>query len=133
MWALVMLARLRSAASLANPGLTPLPFAPAIRRLLCDQDPGTQPPSSTLNTQHRPHRRLALRAFTSPPANYKHSLDHTQIDAMVSFTAILLLAGAVMHAQAQDFTDLVGTWSSKSNSTFTGDVRKQFLPACGRC
>lgn len=26
-----------------------------------------------------------------------------------------------MHAQAQDFTDLVGTWSSKSNSTFTGD------------
>ncbi|KAF3052851.1 Reversal of tor2 lethality [Didymella keratinophila] len=40
---------------------------------------------------------------------------------MVSFTAILLLAGAVMHAQAQDFTDLVGTWSSKSNSTLTGD------------
>ncbi|KAF1926450.1 uncharacterized protein M421DRAFT_422778 [Didymella exigua CBS 183.55] len=40
---------------------------------------------------------------------------------MVSFTAILLLAGAVMHAQAQDFSDLVGTWSSKSNSTFTGD------------
>jgi hypothetical protein len=43
---------------------------------------------------------------------------------MVSFTAILLLAGAVMQAQAQDFTDLVGTWSSKSNSTVTGDVRK---------
>lgn len=41
---------------------------------------------------------------------------------MVSFTAMLLLAGAVMHAQAQDFSDLVGTWSSKSNSTFTGDV-----------
>ncbi|KAF3037685.1 Reversal of tor2 lethality [Didymella heteroderae] len=40
---------------------------------------------------------------------------------MVSFTAMLLLAGAVMHAQAQDFSDLVGTWSSKSNSTFTGD------------
>jgi hypothetical protein len=48
----------------------------------------------------------------------------TQTNAMVSFTAILLLAGAVMQAQAQDFTDLVGTWSSKSNSTFTGDVRK---------
>ena len=42
---------------------------------------------------------------------------------MVSFTTLLLAAGAVMHAQAQDFTDLVGTWSSKSNSTFTGDVR----------
>lgn len=41
---------------------------------------------------------------------------------MVSFKAALLLAGAVMYAQAQDFTDLVGTWSSKSNSTFTGDV-----------
>lgn len=41
---------------------------------------------------------------------------------MVSFTSMLLLAGAVMHAQAQDFSDLVGTWSSKSNSTFTGDV-----------
>jgi hypothetical protein len=40
---------------------------------------------------------------------------------MVSFTTLLLAAGAVMHAQAQDFTDLVGTWSSKSNSTFTGD------------
>jgi hypothetical protein len=48
----------------------------------------------------------------------------TQTNAMVSFTAMLLLAGAVMQAQAQDFTDLVGTWSSKSNSTFTGDVRK---------
>lgn len=42
---------------------------------------------------------------------------------MVSFKAALLLAAAAMHAQAQDFTDLVGTWSSKSNSTFTGDVR----------
>ncbi|KAF1361055.1 hypothetical protein EJ07DRAFT_112424 [Lizonia empirigonia] len=40
---------------------------------------------------------------------------------MVSFKAALLLAAAAMHAQAQDFTDLVGTWSSKSNSTFTGD------------
>ncbi|KZM21052.1 Reversal of tor2 lethality [Ascochyta rabiei] len=40
---------------------------------------------------------------------------------MVSFKAALLLAGAVMYAQAQDFTDLVGTWTSKSNSTFTGD------------
>ncbi|KAL1605936.1 Reversal of tor2 lethality [Nothophoma quercina] len=40
---------------------------------------------------------------------------------MVSFTTLLLAAGAVMNAQAQDFTDLVGTWSSKSNSTFTGD------------
>jgi hypothetical protein len=40
---------------------------------------------------------------------------------MVSFKAVLLLAGAVMHAHAQDFTDLVGTWSSKSNSTFTGN------------
>ncbi|KAF2999781.1 Reversal of tor2 lethality [Curvularia kusanoi] len=39
---------------------------------------------------------------------------------MVSFKAALLLAAAVMHAQAQDFSDLVGTWSSKSNSTFTG-------------
>jgi hypothetical protein len=48
----------------------------------------------------------------------------TQTNAMVSFTAMLLLAGAVMQAQAQDFTDLVGTWSSKSNSAFTGDVRK---------
>jgi hypothetical protein len=42
---------------------------------------------------------------------------------MVSFKAALLVAAAVMHAQAQDFTDLVGTWSSKSNSTFTGPVR----------
>jgi len=39
---------------------------------------------------------------------------------MVSFKAALLVAAAVVHAQAQDFTDLVGTWSSKSNSTFTG-------------
>jgi len=42
---------------------------------------------------------------------------------MMSFKAALLVAAAVMHAQAQDFTDLVGTWSSKSNSTFTGPVR----------
>ncbi|KAJ8109265.1 hypothetical protein OPT61_g7589 [Boeremia exigua] len=40
---------------------------------------------------------------------------------MVSFTSVLLLAGAALHAQAQDFSDLVGTWSSKSNSTLTGD------------
>ncbi|KAH6612133.1 chaperone for protein-folding within the ER, fungal-domain-containing protein [Boeremia exigua] len=40
---------------------------------------------------------------------------------MVSFTAVLLLASAALHAHAQDFSDLVGTWSSKSNSTFTGD------------
>lgn len=49
---------------------------------------------------------------------------------MVSFTAVLLLAGAVMPAQAQDFSDLVGTWSSKSNSTFTGDVRQSFIVVC---
>ncbi|KAF2124985.1 hypothetical protein P153DRAFT_370308 [Dothidotthia symphoricarpi CBS 119687] len=43
---------------------------------------------------------------------------------MVSMTAALLLAGvAVSQVQAQTatVTDLVGTWSSKSNSTMTGD------------
>ena len=51
---------------------------------------------------------------------------------MVSFTAALLFAGAVLHAQAQDFSDLVGTWSSKSNSTFTGDVCCSENTACSR-
>lgn len=39
-------------------------------------------------------------------------------------TAALLLAGAAfsnVHAQTIP-TDLVGTWSSKANSTLTGDV-----------
>jgi hypothetical protein len=42
---------------------------------------------------------------------------------MVSFKAALLLSGAALMAQAQTIpADLVGTWSSKSNSTMTGSV-----------
>ena len=43
---------------------------------------------------------------------------------MVSLKAALLLSGAALMAQAQTIpADLVGTWSSKSNSTLTGSVR----------
>jgi len=45
---------------------------------------------------------------------------------MVSRIAALLLSGvALLQVQAQGVPDpeLIGTWSSKSNSTFTGDVR----------
>jgi hypothetical protein len=45
---------------------------------------------------------------------------------MVSRIAALLLSGVALlqvQAQAVPVTDLVGTWSSKSNSTLTGDVR----------
>jgi hypothetical protein len=45
---------------------------------------------------------------------------------MLSGLAALLLSGvALLNVQAQSIpvTDLVGTWSSKSNSTLTGDVR----------
>jgi hypothetical protein len=45
---------------------------------------------------------------------------------MLSGLAALLLSGvALLNVQAQGVpvTDLVGTWSSKSNSTLTGDVR----------
>jgi hypothetical protein len=112
-----MLAPPRSAASLANPVWHPCHSSPPLR-LHSRSRNNRQPQHSTLH----PHRSLAcLYALT---ANYPRSLDHTHIDAMVSFKAVLLLAGAVMHAQAQDFSDLVGTWSSKSNSTFTGDVRQ---------
>lgn len=48
---------------------------------------------------------------------------------MVSRIAALLLSGVALfqqvQAQAVPVTDLVGTWSSKSNSTLTGDVRTQ--------
>jgi hypothetical protein len=43
---------------------------------------------------------------------------------MVSRIAALLLSGAALlqvQAQSVPATDLIGTWSSKSNSTFTGD------------
>jgi hypothetical protein len=45
---------------------------------------------------------------------------------MLSSLAALLLSGvALLHVQAQSIpaADLVGTWSSKSNATLTGDVR----------
>jgi hypothetical protein len=45
---------------------------------------------------------------------------------MVSGIMTLLLSGvALLNVQAQTIpaADLVGTWSSKSNSTLTGDVR----------
>jgi hypothetical protein len=45
---------------------------------------------------------------------------------MLSSLAALLLSGvALLQVQAQSVPapDLVGTWSSKSNSTLTGDVR----------
>jgi hypothetical protein len=45
---------------------------------------------------------------------------------MLSRIAALLLGGAALlqvNAQGVGATDLIGTWSSKSNATFTGDVR----------
>jgi hypothetical protein len=69
----VMLARLRSAASLANPGLTSLPLAASFATKI--QERNRRPRHSTLNTAHT--AASPSRAFTSPTANYKHSLDHT--------------------------------------------------------
>lgn len=56
---------------------------------------------------------------------------------MFSSVAALLLSGvALLQVQAQataaiPVTDLVGTWSSKSNSTLTGDVRTPYAYGCG--
>jgi hypothetical protein len=44
---------------------------------------------------------------------------------MVSRIAALLLSGVALlhvHAQTVPATDLIGTWSSKSNATLTGEV-----------
>ncbi|OSS47635.1 hypothetical protein B5807_07207 [Epicoccum nigrum] len=98
---------------------------PVIRRLLClrrlrsIQGPGTHLPQQSVETRPRPPPPRP--PVSRDPSNYQHSLSNAKDRTiMVSFKAALLVAAAVMHAQAQDFTDLVGTWSSKSNSTFTG-------------
>lgn len=68
-----MLAWLRSAASLATPGLTPLPFAASFAIKI--QERNGQRRHSTLNTALT--AASPSRAFARLIANYEHSLDHT--------------------------------------------------------
>lgn len=104
---------------------TPLPFAASFASRPAFE---IQERNSNLNIQrryllHHHHRpRTSLAPSTQPTKNAR-LYTYTTYNSMVSFKAALLVAAAVMHAQAQDFSDLVGTWSSKSNSTFTGPVR----------
>lgn len=79
-----------------------------------------RPPSPL--TAHPHHLPSQLYTVRRP---HTRSIPHLHTTTMVSTTAALLLSGAAfLHVQAQTIpvTDLVGTWSSKSNATFTGDV-----------
>jgi hypothetical protein len=86
-------------------------------------------PKPTLNTTtatHAAHPRSLLRCPRTTPTAYTRSNPHFHKRTMVSGIVTLLLSGvALLNVQAQTIpaADLVGTWSSKSNSTLTGDVR----------
>lgn len=89
----------------------------------------THPPSSVTTHIHTHTRTLAFSRLFQ--VAHIRSDTHNTLATMVSRLAALLLSGvAMLHAQAQTAVgaaDLVGTWTSKSNSTMTGPV---WLPYC---
>jgi hypothetical protein len=83
-------------------------------------------PNNTTTTTNAAHPPPPTRHPCTTPTVYTRSNPHYHARTMLSGLAALLLSGvALLNVQAQTVpvTDLVGTWSSKSNSTLTGDVR----------
>jgi hypothetical protein len=89
--------------------------------------------SSTPETHHHPFttathtanpRTFTLRICLSPTV-YTRSIAHNTRTMVARLAALLLSGVALLQVQAQAIAapDLVGTWTSKSNGTVTGDVR----------